>query len=342
MQIDFKQTQTYDYLQEIDGSIYIHPLFYSAYTFVRKQLTEEFKEDERLKEVETEKEYYSMQFDVESEEYLKHFIRNRIHIRNEKKLIQVKLTPLFFEILKILPKAYHHNLYQQNDGWKSIEFPLEAPISGSPTHNNVDNSSIMTPILSFGRSYQREVFLNDVSFNVDYSYLLLALGNMYEPNISDKEVESVDDYLSKLNYIVTKANSAIEGAEVSSYYFENTLKRATNEGRIALFNKIKTKNKNLTVLLEKESESYRSWSNMKRTRHSRMSNLDSPMRVRTISINPGNSESNLIEVIKEIHESLGLKESFRSRIMNMSYGEREEYNKFVEGVSKMFMDRLTA
>ena len=249
---------------------------------------------------------------------------------------------MFFEVLKILPKAYHHNLYEQNDGWNSIEFPLEAPISGSATCNNVHNSSIMTPMLNFGKSYQREVFLNEVSFNVDYSYLLLALGNMYEPNISDKEVESVDDYLYKLNYIVTKANSAIEGAEVSSYYFENTLKRATNEGRIALFNKIKTKNKNLTVLLQKESESYRSWSNPKRTRHSRMGNFDSQQYDRAMVINPGNSESNLREVIKEMYESLGLKESFRLRVMNMSYIKREEYNKFVEGVAKMFMDGLTA
>lgn len=339
MLIDFIKKETYDYTQEIDGDIYIHPLFYATYSFVRKRLIEEFGMTQRLETIDPDKAHYSVKMDLIPGQFTSSSSFRRRTDEYQNALEEVEISKFFLELLDILPSAHHYNLYVEYEGSRNTDFFLEAPIGGKELRSIIDNDTIGSPRERLEYSYQREMNLYEYRFFVDYSYMLLALGNLYLSNISYKELVSVDDYLAVLNLIASSSIENFRGIDISNDFLSSTLKRATNEGRIAFFKKIKNSENNLIDLINKEIKDG-AWSSKKFSKDSIMGNFDTLINPNGLFVQKDTEQVNLLRDLKDIYNITETKAQFQSTIQNLNYRSRERNNIFKREVAHNFNERI--
>ena len=339
MLIDFIKKETYNYTQEIEDKVYVHPLFYATYSLVRKRLIEELGTSELLRVIEPNKPHYSVKMDLIPGQFTSsHNFKRRIS-EYDNELEKVEISEFFLKLLEILPSAYHYNLYVGQENSSNTSFTLEAPIGGEEIRGAIANHTITTPRKNFSFSYQRKVSLYEYRFFIDYSYLLLTLGNLYLKDISYKELSGVDDYLSILSNTVNCAKNNFQDTNISSDFLSRTLKRSTNEGRIAFFKKTKDSEHTLFELLDKEIREG-SWPSSKFSKDSIMGNFDTLIRPDEIIVEKKSEQVNILRRLNNIYNITEIKADFQSKIQNLNYRSRERNNVFKREVADNFIFRF--
>lgn len=242
--IAFKTIDRLSYQKEVDDHIILHPLFYSAVRFAYKKLIEKFPDSDYFEEIETDKKYYSknlnsdLSFLYDSNDWPTNHRVIRRKIEGMKNFQEIEMTPFLLEIMRVFPEFYSIHFYEANQDIYIEALNLEVPLGGElmkaePGGYNFPNHKEETD-----NAYQRTNNLVSHTLMIDYTFIYLALGDLFDSDISGKELSSVEDYFETLQRITVDYVERLKNIQMSKNYLNGVFAKLTNEARTSLSDRL--------------------------------------------------------------------------------------------------------
>lgn len=233
----FKTESRYEYLKEVNNKVFVDPLFYSAYQYARKALIDKFPEDEVLNNIETKKEYYSLDLKLKPKNILKE-TRMNTHLNREQEVESVEVSEFFFMLIEILPFYYSYRMYSDANAYMpELEISLKGPRRYSQNYENVNNLTRITNTTK-NRLYKRGINEKVNTLNINYLFIYLGLGQGFFPTVTSFDIYSVNDYLTKLNKTIIEIKNSMDMFTPSKKALLSLLPNVNNETRASFFNSL--------------------------------------------------------------------------------------------------------
>lgn len=238
----FKTVKNYSVIEKVDNNVFVEPTFYNAYEYVLKQLKNKFEEHEMFEEIETEDNYYSIIMKMNNPVVLKNESTGRMKTSDFQEL---KLTPLFFEILEIMPYYTQYKLYNSEDIVE--EKRIDYNYSHQPRYGETFTPETTKQSFDIKTIYEYKKITKGISdnyadkFNINQIFMYITLGELFTKNISNVELDSVGHYLTRLHDITTKVRTLFNSFEPDKEAYQ-MLSNLTNEERVLFYDALKEKN----------------------------------------------------------------------------------------------------
>lgn len=224
----------YEYMKELNDKVFIDPLFYSAYHYVRKALINLEPNNEMLNNIETPKEYFSLDLKIKPSQLLKN-VPTDSYLTDNEKIEKVEVSEFFFQLLEIFPFYTNYRMYLDPDS-HIPEFEIAS--RGLKKRESIRKEKSLTQVINNikNREYQRGEELTADTLNINHLFIYLGLGEDYFPTVTSFQVNTVDEYLGKLSTIISDISTLMNKFTPNKTALREMLINTGNESRASFFN----------------------------------------------------------------------------------------------------------